>query len=147
MYLQVSTGPWPDQPKHLQEMEAAAAAKQKGDVGQDHRLGPAAAGNKGSKGSNGSGPAVVDQVLTLNNELFMVPEALFRWAGQSLGGLGQTRAGADEGWGDQQRGTSDGEEVLRQACCSRTTAQHVLYSLPFLPVLWGSRASRHQQMV
>jgi hypothetical protein len=29
--------------------------------------------------SAGGGPAVVEQVLQLNNELFMTPEALFRW--------------------------------------------------------------------
>eukprot|EP00775_Hariotina_reticulata_P008319 gene8319-8504_t len=73
-YGQVTTGPWPEQPKHLQEMEAAAAAKQKGD-GDPGAAGPS---SKGSKGSGSGGPAVVDQVLTLNNELFMVPEALFR---------------------------------------------------------------------
>lgn len=74
----LKSGPWPVKPQHLQEL----AAKEQ--EGSDK---PSAAETQAQKQrqqqaagrqSAGGGPAVVEQVLQLNNELFMTPEALFR---------------------------------------------------------------------
>lgn len=72
-------GPWPVKPQHLQELTAKE---------QDGPDKPSAADvqaqkqrqqqQAGGRQSAGGGPAVVEQVLQLNNELFMTPEALFR---------------------------------------------------------------------
>lgn len=66
-------GPWPECPEQQAATEAAKAAA------------AAASREAGGEGGGGEGGAkarkgqqVVDQVLVLNNELFMVPEALFR---------------------------------------------------------------------
>lgn len=67
------TGPWPEKPQHITDVErkeAAAAAA----GGQEE----AAAGKGGGKRGAAAASGVGDQVLQLNNELFMVPEALFR---------------------------------------------------------------------
>lgn len=72
-------GPWPVKPQHLQELAAkeqdgpdkASAADAEA---QKQRQKQQASGRQ----SAGGGPAVVEQVLQLNNELFMTPEALFR---------------------------------------------------------------------
>lgn len=72
-------GPWPVKPQHLQEL--AAKEQQDGadkasaaDAQAEEQRQQQAAGRQ----SAGGGPAVVEQVLQLNNELFMTPEALFR---------------------------------------------------------------------
>lgn len=80
----IKSGPWPVTPQHLQELAAkeqqdrsnAGGAAAGEPAGQKQRQ--QQAGGPGSKQSGGGGPAVVEQVLTLNNELFMVPESLFR---------------------------------------------------------------------
>jgi hypothetical protein len=62
-------GPWPAKPQHIIDVEKKEAAER------------AAAGAEAgsSKQRGGGGPSVSDQVLQLNNELFMVPEAMFRY--------------------------------------------------------------------
>lgn len=63
-----NSGPWPAKPQHIIDVEKKEAAER-----------AAAGGEAGSsKQRGGGGPAVADQVLQLNNELFMVPEAMFR---------------------------------------------------------------------
>lgn len=64
-YAGLRTGPWPAKPQHIIEVEKKEAAER---ASRDQEAG-------GKK----SGPAVADQVLQLNNELFMTSEALFRW--------------------------------------------------------------------
>lgn len=66
-------------PQHLQEL----AAKEQQD-GADRATAAEAQAQKqrqqpASRQSAGGGPAVVEQMLQLNNELFMTPEALFRY--------------------------------------------------------------------
>jgi hypothetical protein len=66
-------------PQHLQEL----AAKEQQD-GADRAAAADAQAQKqrqqpASRQSAGGGPAVVEQMLQLNNELFMTPEALFRY--------------------------------------------------------------------
>lgn len=64
-YAGLRTGPWPAKPQHIIDVEKKEAAERASREQQD---------GVGKK----SGPAVADQVLQLNNELFMIPEALFR---------------------------------------------------------------------
>jgi hypothetical protein len=61
-------GPWPAKPQHIIDVEKKEAAERAA----------AGTGAGSSKQRGGGGPAVSDQVLQLNNELFMVPEAMFR---------------------------------------------------------------------
>lgn len=75
-------------PQHLEEL--AAKEQQDGadkasaaDVQAQKQRQQQAAGRQ----SAGGGPAVVEQVLQLNNELFMTPEALFRCVPAMRGGL------------------------------------------------------------
>lgn len=62
-------GPWPAKPQHIIDVEKKEAAERAA----------AGAAEGGSSKQRAGGPSVSDQVLQLNNELFMVPEALFRW--------------------------------------------------------------------
>lgn len=75
------SGPWPVKPQHLQEL--AAKEQQEGSTADKAAAAEAQAQKQrqqqaANRQSGAGGPAVVEQVLTLNNELFMVPEALFR---------------------------------------------------------------------
>jgi hypothetical protein len=77
----LSSGPWPVKPQHLQEL--AAKEQQDGSTADKAAAAEAQAQKQrqqqaANRQSGAGGPAVVEQVLTLNNELFMVPEALFR---------------------------------------------------------------------
>jgi hypothetical protein len=68
-------------PQHLQEL---AAKEQQDGLTADKAAAAEAQAQKqrqqqaANRQSGAGGPAVVEQVLILNNELFMVPEALFR---------------------------------------------------------------------
>uniref|UniRef100_A0A383W4Y3 Uncharacterized protein n=1 Tax=Tetradesmus obliquus TaxID=3088 RepID=A0A383W4Y3_TETOB len=64
----IATGPWPAKPQHIIDVEKKEAAERAA----------AGAAEGGSSKQRAGGPSVSDQVLQLNNELFMVPEALFR---------------------------------------------------------------------
>lgn len=81
MVFVLFSGPWPLKPQHLQEL--AAKEQQDGSTADKAAAAEAQAQKQrqqqaANRQSGAGGPAVVEQVLTLNNELFMVPEALFR---------------------------------------------------------------------
>lgn len=67
-------------PQHLEELAAKELAAAANGVSAHHAQQPHHHMPGSGGGKRGGGSGVVEQVLQLNNELFMVPEALFRCA-------------------------------------------------------------------